>query len=547
MFPWDKPAQPNKKFNGNAYTDAGMNFRIQQRRMHESQVKDLNKYVKASKGAVYQAECDRRIANGRSRNQALQRAGEAAMSRNYEKAQTTMRTQSKRDQDIQLARTLAEMEKEKQRKEREIRKIVDNDPTVRALKAKIQAAYMNKDRERQQRMKAEISKREKEEEKIFVEEQIKNQKGLLKAEQEKQERRARMAEQQKIEIQAQLKAKENRERLRQIKEYQREKLAVDKLVQDIYKQTAKEQEQALRRQQEIKEMMDLGFAQQMAARAQREEEEKRHELEIQNYRKVVAHRNDEKIALKKAKEEAQEKIRQRLEEEAFRKLQQEKEMRDALEVLRKEHEERRLEQEAAAKINKKIRLRSEMMAANRDQMKEKAILAAQRKAEEEEVIRRMKAKFAEDDRIAEEKERIRRENDVTYRKDITDQMALRNQMFHEAQKVDVINQQKRVEEQKWREQVVEEARLAILREHAQKLKGFLPKGVLEKESDLEVLSIFDTDGDNVLSSTEVAAAKSRLLKYGDVDGDGMLNADERTEAFQRLKQQANNGRSLHTR
>lgn len=513
--------------------------------MRDTQVKDLNKYVKASKGAIYQAECDRRVANGRSRNQALQRAGEAAMLRNYDKAQTTMRTQQKRDQDVQLARTMAEMDREKKRKEREIRTIVDNDPTVRALKAKIQAAYMNQDREEQQRMKAEIKRREKEEEKIFAEEQVKNQKGLLKAEQEKQERRARLAERQKIEIQAQLKAKENRERLRQIKEYQREKLAVDQLVQDIYKQTQKEQEQALKRQQEIKEMMDLGFAQQMASRAQREEEEKRHELEIQNYRKVVAHRNDEKIALKKAKEEAQERIRQRLEKEALRKLQQEKEMRDALEVLRKEHEERRLEQEAADKRNKKFRLRSEMMAANKDQMKEKAKLAAQRKAEEEEVVRRMKAKFAEDDRIAAEKERIRRENEIAYRDDITDQMALRNQMFHEAQKVDVINQQKRVEEQKWREQVVEEARLAILREHAQKLKGFLPKGVLQKESDLELLSTFDTNGDNVLSSDEVSAAKARLLQYGDADGDGKLNAAERTEAFGRLRQQA--GRSLHTR
>merc|ERR1712110_310518 len=119
-----------------------------------------------------------------------------------------------------------------------------------------------------------------------------------------------------------------------------------------------------------------------------------------------------------------------------------------------------------------------------------------------------------------EKIRYHKNLEHNYKKDIHNQMKTRSQFFAAAKAADASQQQVIENEKQFREQVVEEARKAILREHAAKLKDFLPKGVFAKESDLEMLSVFDTDGDNVLSAAEVAAAKNRLLAYGDVDGDG---------------------------
>merc|ERR1711881_776706 len=99
-------------------------------------------------------------------------------------------------------------------------------------------------------------------------------------------------------------------------------------------------------------------------------------------------------------------------------------------------------------------------------------------------------------------------------------MQVRSDFFAAAQEEDRKQQELIREKERFREQVVEEARKAILREHAAKLKDFLPKGVFAKESDLQMLSVFDIDGDDVLSAAEVSAAKKKLLAYGDTDGDG---------------------------
>merc|ERR550537_288073 len=114
-------------------------------------------------------------------------------------------------------------------------------------------------------------------------------------------------------------------------------------------------------------------------------------------------------------------------------------------------------------------------------------------------------------------------------------MKTRSEFFAAAQVADNEQQRVNANRREFEERVVEEARKAILREHAAKLKDFLPKGVFSKESDLQMLSVFDVDGDDVLSAAEARAAKKELLAYGDANGDGRLDAGERERAFTRLR------------
>merc|ERR1719217_1277247 len=176
-----------------------------------------------------------------------------------------------------------------------------------------------------------------------------------------------------------------------------------------------------------------------------------------------------------------------------------------------------------------------MMQANERQRAEGRARKEQAKAEEAEIVRRMKIKFRQDDFAAAEKERQHKILEHNYKRDIHKQMKMRSDFFQAAKQADAEQQRKIKEQEEFRERVVEEARKAILREHAAKLKDFLPKGVFAKESDLQMLSVFDVDGDDVLSAAEARAAKKELLAYGDANGDGRLDAGERERAFTRLR------------
>merc|ERR1719198_889616 len=215
--------------------------------------------------------------------------------------------------------------------------------------------------------------------------------------------------------------------------------------------------------------------------------------------------------------------------------QSKEEMLAALDVLRKESREKAEEQKELAKAQKKFENKMIMMRANEQQKEENRLRRLRARQEEADIVAKMKLKFKQDDLKAEEKMQKHRVLELNYKRDINSQMKTRSDFFAAAKAADQQQQQLILENQKYRDQVVEEARKAILREHAAKLKDYLPKGVFAKESDLEMLSVFDTDGDNVLSAAEVSAAKKQLLEYGDADGDGQLNAAERGRAFTRLR------------
>jgi len=394
---------------------------------------------------------------------------------------------------------------------------------------------MNKEREEQAKYLQQQEQLIKHEDIKFYREAAENREGLLKQEQAKQAQRNAMRIQQRAEIQAQLRRNENQARLRKIQEFQAEKVHANQIIMDIQRQVEEEDLAARQKMEEINNMMHEGLRLRAKEKARRRKQEEDHEKSIAVHKERVAHRNDKRIALKQAQAEAKERIRLQIEAEAMATKQSKEEMLAALDVLRKESREKAEEQKELAKAQRKFEDKMTMMRANERQKEENRLRKEQARRDEADIVTKMKAKFRQDDIKAEEKMQKHRALELNYKREINSQMKTRSDFFAAAKAADYTQQQLILENQKYRDQVVEEARKAILREHAAKLKDYLPKGVFAKESDLEMLSVFDTDGDNVLSAAEVNAARKELLAYGDADGDGQLNAEERGRAFTRLR------------
>lgn len=481
------------------------------------------------------AEGDRRVIAGRSRNLALQRAGELALEERFLQREKVKRSEKKRRKDSHLASAMANIERQKLKQEREVARICENDPTLRALKAKIQAGYMNKERKEQSEFTRKRAERVKQEDVKFYREAAENREGLLKQEKAKEEKRCAMRMQQREEIQAQLRRNENEARLRKIQEYQAEKAHADQIVADIQRQVYEENAAARNKMEQINKMMHEGVKLRAQELARRKREEEAQAKKIADHKERVAHRNDKRIALKKAQAEAKERIRLRIEADALAAQQKEETMQAALDVLRKEEREKREDQKERAKALRKHQDKMTMMNANEQQKEENRMRKVEEARLEAQIVARMKEKFRQDDLIAAAKLRKHKELEHDYKNEIHTQMQTRARFFANAKKADAEQQRKIREQEKYREEVVEAARKAILQEHAAKLKDYLPKGVFAKESDLQMLSVFDVDGDDVLSAAEASAAKKELLAYGDADGDGRLDAGERDRAFTRLR------------
>ena len=445
------------------------------------------------------------------------------------------RLKLKRKKDAKLAGVMANMEQQRLKQEREVAQICENDPSLRDLKAKIQAAYMNKERVQQAKYQQQIAEDLKKEDIKFYKEAAENREGLLAKEKAKELERIAFATRQRDQIQAQLRRNENEARLRKIQEFQAEKEHVNQILEDIQKQVAREDREAKQKMDGLNNMMNEGIRLRAREKERRHLEDLAEEKRIAEHKEKVAHRNDSLIALKKAQAESKEKIRLEIEGNALARKQEEENMRAALDTLRKEEKEKLEEQKEIEKARIKQFNKMTMMEANERQKAEKRQREAQQKLEEKNIVARMQQKFELDEVKALAKADAHAELELNYKRDIHKQMKTRANFFRDAQREDRKQQEIIRQKEAFRERVVEEARLAILREHAAKLKDFLPKGVFAKESDLGMLSVFDTDGDNVLSAAETRAAKDQLLAYGDANNDGQLNARERERAFTRLR------------
>jgi len=156
-------------------------------------------------------------------------------------------------------------------------------------------------------------------------------------------------------------------------------------------------------------------------------------------------------------------------------------------TLLEEEERERLDEQAKQEVEKKLRRRIEMLRDHDEAVFIKQMKAEQELQEEQEFRGAMLEKFARDDRLEQLSAQKRRMKGLEHGRAVETLISERRQRIQiERERQEVALAQEGVMKEA-RRQLIEEERQKLLREHAVKLLGYLPKGVIRDAGDLGTL------------------------------------------------------------
>jgi hypothetical protein len=201
----------------------------------------------------------------------------------------------------------------------------------------------------------------------------------------------------------------------------------------------------------------------------------------------MANRGQAEAAKKQAAADEAERKYKIIEAEARRKRLAEEEMNNLRDMLWEEEKALADDRKARERVLRSKRLTAEMISANEYQKKIKAEVRAKDMEEEMALRTKMLAKFEADEARERKNVLLRLEAKRNYVRDIEEQRLTKKNMYYEeiAREKEDLRQQE--ENEDFRRQVVAEARRRLLEEHASKLHGFLPKGVIKNREEFEIL------------------------------------------------------------
>ena len=135
----------------------------------------------------------------------------------------------------------------------------------------------------------------------------------------------------------------------------------------------------------------------------------------------------------------------------------------------------------------RAKMHEDMIEANEKQKQLKMAGAARMREEEEMFRAQMLEKFAADRRLEQMNESRRRREMQNYKKEVERLVQERRNMYEAAVAAEEDEKRKKGDQEQYRLAVVERERLRLLREHADDLKDYLPKGVLKDTRDYEMI------------------------------------------------------------
>ncbi|XP_055955731.1 meiosis-specific nuclear structural protein 1 [Patella vulgata] len=390
------------------------------------------------------------------------------------------------EQEDRLAKELQQLNQHKLRDEKTRQQIRESSLELRELEAKLKAAYMNKERSAQLAekdvLKYEQMKRDSE-----IAREMKKQHERASAEEEKR-LKERYHEQVRYqqELERQLEEQEvNRQKA--YEEFLKEKLMIDEIVRKIYEEDQKEMERQMHKRKATQQ-----YIEEFKKSRSMWKDEERHRMEEEN-RRILEFANVQKerelgeMQAKKTKEEAMDRVQKQLSEKiAAREKEREEMERVQMELYLEEQEERERRKELS-EVERKFRQRIDLQETHARQMHFKA-LRLQAEKDEEEIFRQVTlAKFAEDDRIEQMNAQKRRMKQLEHKRSVEALIEERRRSYTLAREKEIAEVNEASKMEQFRRQIIEEERQRLLREHATKLLGFLPKGVIQNEQDLEML------------------------------------------------------------
>jgi len=464
-----------------------MEQRMQKSRMQEGRESDLKRMLVENNILAGHGKSELNVENRRRARSAACIRGELFMDYVHCKgAQDKERGKRISQFEENLADEMARRKAEALREEMDKRRICDGSEELRALKERLHAAKVNKERA-MQLLQVEVGKANDRHHSMAMDEVMENERlEHLELEHKLNIEKTRQRERVKLINQQQIAANEAKKQ-DALNEYLREREQVEELVckiaqEDETEQRARDEKKVEARQMLRQFMHDQKAKQKLMEQTEREELERIEQFACDKRAREerLQSEKDEVAATKAAIFKSQLSKAERVgkDKEELEHLRGEL-MWEELEAQRKRAEE--------SKMRKKLEDREEMKNAYLSQMEAKERRAANFIAEEEKAREALLRKFAEDDRIVHMNDQKKRLKVEQHKREATRLIEMRREMF------DAARSQERAEsnilrgEESKRQVVIEAERQRLLKEHAVGLRDHLPKYTLEKREDYEFL------------------------------------------------------------
>mgnify|MGYP006125799175 CR=1 FL=1 len=461
---------------------------MQKRSLEEAKRNALLSNIKGTSDLKAQADGENRANNLKRRNMSAALAAEMVFQNEYEsRVECDRRKQRDQLQQSILAKVIGDKKREQLTWKNKVAQLCESDPELRQLQDQLKAAYINQERAAQQ------------EEKRLIQNELGRREAALDAAME-QDRQFALLELHNKDLARKNIAQESRSTLLDQMDFRRQqaekegyaefvkdKAQIDEIMRKVAAED--EQEQVERRERAAlsrKFARDAMVERQkfLEAETRRQEQESRKNRE---YAERMANRGQAEAAKKQAAADEAERKYKIIEAEARRKRLAEEEMNNLRDMLWEEEKALADDRKARERVLRSKRLTAEMISANEYQKKIKAEVRAKDMEEEMALRTKMLAKFEADEARERKNVLLRLEAKRNYVRDIEEQRLTKKNMYYEeiAREKEDLRQQE--ENEDFRRQVVAEARRRLLEEHASKLHGFLPKGVIKNREEFEIL------------------------------------------------------------
>lgn len=357
---------------------------------------------------------------------------------------------------------------------------------IRQLESKLREGYVNKERH------AQMAEKEAHKFDSLIEDAEIMRRMKLEAERAEHEEALRQQEKQvenrryKQDIHKQIEEKEESKQAA-YEEFLKEKLLIDEIVRKLYEEDQREVERKLLSQQATKQYIQEFQKQREIWKAQERaimEEENR---KIQEYAAEQQQRDDVLKANKQAKEAAVEALQAKLYDQIEAESKYREEMEQVRQELYVEEQEQANRHRERQEFERKIKQRFELQKEHQEQLAFKAMREQAERDEEESIKKQMLDKFAMDDKIEQMNAQKRRMKQLEHRRQVENLLEERRHRLN-AERQRELNE--RIESDKlenYKKQIIEEERAKLLREHATRLLGYLPKGVIRDSKDLDLM------------------------------------------------------------
>ena len=464
------------------------NERMAERGRNEAKRTALVQTLQQGADLKANAEGLMRAQNLQRRNVAAMKSAEQMFGREYEERVEFDRKKARDEsQQASLARALGEQKQEELRWTNKVSQICENDPELRALQSQLKAAYMNQERAAQQEERRLVSFEEQQREAALDGAMERDRQLALAEMQQKNQARKMIAEESRETLTRQINERRDAAEIDGLAMFENDKRMVDAIVQKVRLDDRQETEIRLKKQEETRAYIRRFQVEREQQLIDAKRDEDANEAKIEAYRKEREGRGVAAAAKKAAKQaEADRKYK-----EIERKVRAERMATEELENLRNllhdEENWRKQEDAAAARKQRREDMKVEMIEANELQKEFKAEAKLREREEEMVLIQKMLDKFQDDERMERENAQKRIIAKQKYILAIEQQRAGKRSQYvaeMEREKVELVQLK---EEEDFRRTVVEEARKRLLAEHAVKLKGFLPKGILRNREEYDLV------------------------------------------------------------